>query len=68
MDKLNQCELEFEMIYHVASGVFEKVNIRKSDTKEILGEAQFSTTAAPRIQQNVQSPAPAQNRGAAAPR
>ena len=49
MEKLALVELEFEMIYHVASGVFEKVNIRKSDTKEILGEAQFSTTAAPRI-------------------
>ena len=51
MEKLALVELEFEMIYHVATGVFEKVNIRQSDTKQVLGEAQFSTVAAPREEQ-----------------
>ena len=68
MEKLALVELEFEMIYHVATGVFEKVNIRQSDTKQVLGEAQFSTVAAPREEQKAQSPAPPMNRGAAAPR
>ena len=49
MDKLRAANaLEFEMVYHVASGVFEKVNMNNCQTKEVLGEANFSTVAAPK--------------------
>ena len=34
--------LEFEMVFHGANEVFEKVNMRNSETKEVIGEATFS--------------------------
>ena len=43
METLQLVDLEFEMVYHVPSGVFEKVNMVQFDTKQVLGEAQFST-------------------------
>ena len=44
METLQLVDLEFEMVYHVPTGVFEKVNMRQFDTKQVLGEAQFSTS------------------------
>ena len=44
MDALNaQKALEFNMIYHVGNGKFEKVEICHSETKDVLGLAEFST-------------------------
>ena len=37
--------IEFNMIYHVESGVFEKVEMLKCDeSKEVLGNAEFTVT------------------------
>ena len=47
MDALRSAgALEFDMIYHVASGRFERVAMLNSATREDLGAAQFSTVAA----------------------
>ena len=61
--------MEFEMVYHVASGVFEKVVMHNSETRDVLGEATFSVAAAPAAQGNRGGSPPApQARGAAAAR
>ena len=70
MEKLRAAgAMEFEMVYHVASGAFEKVVMHNSETRDVLGEATFSAAAAPAAQQNRGGSPPApQARGAAAAR
>ena len=58
--------LEFEMVYHVNSKTFEKVIMRNADSKDILGNATYSTAAAPAAQQNRGGSPPAPQARAAA--
>lgn len=41
--------LQFDMIYHVNSGVFEKINIVHGETFAVLGQATFTTKVAPAV-------------------
>ena len=51
MEKLtSQKELEFEMIYHIKTGKFEKVKILNYESKAELAVADFSTQAVPKPQ------------------
>ena len=40
----NQGSIEFNMVYHVGERRFEKVEILASQTREVVGPAEFSTS------------------------
>ena len=45
MELLNtEGSIEFNMVYHVESGVFEKVEMLNSETREVHGNAEFTLT------------------------
>ena len=57
-------ELEFDMVYYVKTGVFEKINIVHCESKEVIGQADFSVVAAPKATEPTQ---PAARKAGAAP-
>ena len=60
MDAMNELKaIEFNMVYHVASGKFEKVEMLHAETKDVLGLAEFSTV---QVRQPAQAAAPQQRR------
>ena len=58
--------LEFEMVYHVARGRFEKVVMHNCNSRDVLGQAIFTTTAPTSSQNRGGSPPATLARGAAA--